>query len=341
MKLLLIMPRFFDYPEIIIEELNNMGYKVDFFDDRPSSNGWVKAIIRINKDIIKQYIQKYFNVMMEKIIRSKYDVVFLISGQSLSLSEEMIKQIKDCQPQARFFLYQWDSHKNFPYIKSFQKYFDKCYSFDKYDVANNDRLKFLPLFYCKRYEEIGKQRLSEFKYDFCFVGTAHPKKYKFINMMSLQLKKVYPNQFIYFFFPSRLVYFYRKLKNAELRKSHYKEFHYTPLNGKEMDELYLNSRCVMDSPQAGQLGLTIRVIEALGARKKIITTNTDIIHYDFYKPENIYVYKDCIDLNHVFFKKSYVDIDEEIYAKYSLRNWLTEILNEEDSNHHMSALKNE
>lgn len=30
MKLLLIMPRFFDYPELIIEELNNLGYEVDF-----------------------------------------------------------------------------------------------------------------------------------------------------------------------------------------------------------------------------------------------------------------------------------------------------------------------
>ena len=31
----------------------------------------------------------------------------------------------------------------------------------------------------------------EFQYDFCFVGTAHPKKYKFIQMMTRQLKEVY------------------------------------------------------------------------------------------------------------------------------------------------------
>ena len=55
MKLLLIMPRFFDYPELIIEELNNLGYEVDFFDDRPSTNAWIKAIIRINKKFINKY----------------------------------------------------------------------------------------------------------------------------------------------------------------------------------------------------------------------------------------------------------------------------------------------
>ena len=53
-------------------------------------------------------------------------------------------------------------------------------------------IKFLPLFYSRNYEEIGNNTKSDYKYDFCFVGTAHPKKYKFIKMMSEQLKTVYP-----------------------------------------------------------------------------------------------------------------------------------------------------
>lgn len=326
MKLLLIMPRFFNYPEVITEELNNMGYEVDFFDDRPSTNAWVKAAIRINKNLISKYIEKYFNQIMNMIEKKKYDVVFLISGQSLSFSEKMIKQIKDCQSQARFVLYQWDSQTNFPYIKQIQKFFDKCYSFDKRDIVETPALRFLPLFYSRSYEEIGKNETTEYKYDFCFVGTAHPKKYKFINMMSEQLKKVYPNQFIYYFFPSPIVYFYRKLKNPELRYAKYSEFNYKPLKGKEMDNIYASSRCVLDSAQAGQLGLTIRVLEALGAKKKLITTNDDVVNYDFYKPENIYVYDGKIDLEDVFFKSDYVEVDNNIYAKYSLRSWLGEIL---------------
>lgn len=54
-KLLLIMPNFFDYPQAICEELEKMGYEVDCFDDRPSTNGMVKAIIRVNKNLIGQY----------------------------------------------------------------------------------------------------------------------------------------------------------------------------------------------------------------------------------------------------------------------------------------------
>lgn len=327
-KLLLIMPRFFNYPNLISEELNNMGYQVDFFDDRPSTNAFIKAAIRINKNLIYTYIKKYFDEIMTKIKNEKYDVVFLISGQSLSFSESMIEQIKKSQPYAKFVLYQWDSQTNFPYIKKVQKYFDKCYSFDRRDVEENSSLMFLPLFYSKIYENIGKEKKKEYKYDFCFVGTAHPKKYKFIKMMSEQLKVVYPNQFIYFFFPSPMVYFYRKIKNKELKDAKYNDFHYIPLNENEMNNVYEKSRCVLDSAQDGQLGLTIRVLEAIGAKKKIITTNEDVINYDFYYPENIYVYNGKMDLDNVFFKEEYKELDKEIYEKYSLRNWLKKIVEE-------------
>lgn len=321
------MPNFFDYPQIIKKELEMMGYKVDFFDDRPSTNAWVKAAIRINPKLIKHYIKKYFNKIMLTVKAQKYDVVFLISGQSLSLDAEMICKIKNEQPNASFLLYQWDSMRNFPRINRVHKYFDKKYSFDKKDCEENSELKFLPLFFCRRYEELGKQQTKIYKYDFSFVGTAHPKKYKFISMMSEQLKKVYPNQFIYFYFPSRIVYFYRKLINTELKKSHYKDFHYVPINADDMNQLFLESRCILDSPQDGQLGLTIRVLETLGAKKKLITTNKDVKNYDFYKEENIYIFDGNIDLNNVFFKKPYVEVEKEIYEKYTLRKWLEELLN--------------
>ena len=144
--------------------------------------------------------------------------------------------------------------------------------------------------------------------------------------MSEQLKAVYSKQFIYYFFPSPIVYFYRKIMNKELRRAKYSEFHYVPLNGKEMNDIYEASRCVLDSAQAGQVGLTIRVLEALGAKKKLITTNEDVVNYDFYRPENIYLYEGKIDLGNVFFKSEYKDVEQEVYDRYSLRSWLKEIV---------------
>ncbi len=321
------MPQFFNYPKLIVDELSKMGFEVDFVDDRPSANPIVKAVIRINRNLLNGYIEKYFDKIMQTVSNKEYDVVFLISGQSLSFNEEMIHRLKECQSKAKFLLYQWDSQTNFPYIKQFHKYFDKIFSFDQFDVASTNGLIFLPLFYSPSYEEIGRKKMDEFQYDFCFIGTAHPQKYKFIKMMSEQLRYVYPKQFIYFFFPSRLVFFYRKIHNIELKNARYREFHYVPLKEDEIERVYLNSRCILDSPQAGQCGLTIRVIEALGAKKKLITTNEDVINYDFYCPENIYVYKGYFDTKDSFFTEGkYKEIDKKIYEKYSLQCWLRKIL---------------
>jgi hypothetical protein len=338
-SILLIMPNFFDYPQVISEELTNMGFNVDYFDDRPSTNGFVKAIIRYEKKIINRYIQRYFYDMLSLTKDKKYDVVFVISGQSLSFDEKMMEQLKTIQSQATFILYQWDSLKNFPYIKTLNHFFDQCYSFDKEDVKENEYLKFLPLFYSKRYEEMAHSS-NEFTYDFCFVGTAHPQKYKFINMMREQLKEIYPKQFIYYFFPSRLVFVYRKLFNREFRKARYNEFHFEALSGKMMDDVYKKSKCVLDSAQKNQIGLTIRSIEALGAKKKLITTNKDIVNYDFYHEENIYVYEGSFDFDSVFFTKKYVNVDKEIYEKYSLRNWLKTMLEEKNEGFNNNAKEN-
>lgn len=323
-RILLIMPNFFDYPNIIKKELEAKGYIVDLFDDRPSTNPWIKAVVRFKRDIIKKYIERYFSKIMQIVSTQKYKYVFLISGQSLSFTEKMFKRLRENQRDAEFVLYQWDSLKNFPYIKSMYKFFDRIYTFDKGD-AEKEKINFLPLFYSKKYEEISQANVF-IKYDTLFIGTAHPQKYYFIKRMVQQLALKYKKQYIYFFFPSRLVYLYRKVFNPEFKNAHYSEFHFTPLNGKEIDKLYSESNIILDSPQKGQNGLTIRVIETLGAKKKLITTNKDVINYDFYRPENIYIYQGSFDFNHPFFKEKYQHINKNIYEKYSLKNWLTYVL---------------
>jgi hypothetical protein len=320
------MPAFFDYHKEIKNELEIMGYEVDYFNDRPSTKGIVKAIIRVKKELLYYYINSYFKKIFSVIYNKKYDYVLVISGQSFSFTIDMFKKIKSSQPQARFVLYQWDSLVNYSFIQNLHVYFDKIYSFDRADAAENDYIEFLPLFYTKKYEQIGMNVPVDYKYDFSFVGTAHPKKYKYINLMSKQLEAYYPKQFIYFFYQSRIVYFYRKLVNSEMKYAKYSEFHYTALSGAEITNVIVNSKCILDSPQDGQTGLTIRILEALGAKRKLITNNTDVVNYDFYKKENIYVYNGVIDYDSTFFKHPYVDIDEEIYTKYSLRNWLLSLL---------------
>lgn len=322
-RLLLIMPNFFGYPKEIIKEAEKMGYIVDFYDDRPSTNAFVKAIIRINKNAISTYIKKYYEMIKRETSDIKYDIVFVISGQSLCFEEYMIAELRELQSQAKFVLYQWDSVKNFPYIERMQKYFDKCYSFEKGDSEGRENVEFLPLFYIDKYKKIGEKKNVSIDYEYCFIGTAHPKKYKFISEMVEKLKSQEKEMFIYFFFPSPIVYIYRKICNKELRRAHYRDFNYTSLSADEIDDIWTRSTCILDSPQAGQFGLTIRTLEALGAKRKLITANADVVNYDFYREENIYVY-DGSDFNYdsPFFTKEYEEVPCDVYEKYSLSSWL-------------------
>ena len=70
---------------------------------------------------------------------------------------------------------------------------------------------------------------------------------------------------------------------------------------KQVTDYIGNSRVVLDLPHPMQTGLTMRTIEAIGSKKKLITTNVDIVNYDFYNPKNILL----IERENINFDKSF------------------------------------
>ena len=192
-----------------------------------------------------------------------------------------------------------------------------------------NKYKFLPLFYNHIYETIGKTKKNTYKYDCMYVGTAHPQKYYDINRMARGLKSVMPNQFIYHYMPSVLKYVYQKVKSPLFRKAKWSEFEHEKVASKELMEIFSDSKCILDAPQAGQVGLTIRTIECLGAKRKLVTTNSDIKNYDFYNENNILIYSEPINLDSPFFKNEYEELSDELYEKYSLKNWLITMIGKE------------
>ena len=104
------------------------------------------------------------------------------------------------------------------------------------------------------------------------------------------------------------------------------KFEYVPLPGGVLKERYTRSVAIIDSPQENQLGLTARTIEALGAKRKIITTNADIKRYDFYNPDNVFVWDGQSSPNKEFFEEPYVNLGDEVYDQYSLRRFASTLL---------------
>lgn len=70
-------------------------------------------------------------------------------------------------------------------------------------------------------------------------------------------------------------------------------------------------------------GLSLRIFEAIGYDKKLITTNPTVTFYDFYHPDNIFVWNGSnTEELKTFMQKPYVPLPEKIKQKYSFGNWL-------------------
>lgn len=100
-------------------------------------------------------------------------------------------------------------------------------------------------------------------------------------------------------------------------------------NKKEIISYYDNinrinkSKCLVDIVQEGQTGLTLRPLEAMYMKKKLLTNNKDIRLMDFYSPNNIFVYgDDDISTIHTFLKKTFEELPQDVLDKYSFDSWI-------------------
>lgn len=314
-NVLFISSKFFGYEKNIKSELEKLGAVVDYFDDRPSNDFITKVFIRLKlKFILNKKIKIYYEKIFNEIKDKHYDYIFVISPETFSYKEfEIIKQL---HPKARSFLYMWDSFTNKNSFNTL-KLFDKVFSFDSKDVKKHN-LIFLPLFYIKQYEEL---EFKNYEYDLTFIATAHSDRYKIAKKISNLLLD--ERTYFYFYLPSKIIYYIRRYFMKNYNYDNIENFRFKSLEHNKIVEIFSKSKVILDINHPNQCGLTMRTFECLGAKKKLITTNKNIIEYDFYNKNNILI----IDRKHIkidkrFFDVPYERIEKSIYQKYSIENWL-------------------
>lgn len=325
-QVLYIGSPFFNYYKQIIDEFAVQGYSVDYYNDRPSESSLIKGIIKIKRSLMGFLIQKYFDKIMSEIKHKKYDLVFIVNCKVFT--PDMIQQLKKSQKSARFVLYMWDSLILYPNSKKLIPLFDIAYSFDSDDCAKNKDLTFLPLFYCKSYQEVGldDDAHANKEYDIVSVCTAHPNRYKTITALFPALEAKGIRIFSYMFL-NEMQFWYNKIFIKEFKTATKNEFKFKPLSEKENLSFLRKSHSVFDMQHNKQSGLTMRTIETLGAKRKLITSNSNIRKYDFYSENNIFVVNgsNWSDIEQ-FIKSEYKPININIYRKYSLHTWVETII---------------
>lgn len=207
-------------------------------------------------------------------------------------------------------LHFWDSISYKPEQEKYIEYFDYLYSFDKKE-AKKYNMEFLPNFYMK--DKI--QKKLEIKYD-AFTVMSYDERFKELEGLAKKLKN---NNITYKF----IVVTKKDIKSdcIEIKKN--------IISLEKMYEYYSKSRTVVEighNTIEKQGGLSFRAIDALGNRKKLITTYNLIKEYDFYNPNNIMILEKDYVIDKDFFKSEYKNISEDIYKKYSDEEWVKRLV---------------
>ncbi len=322
-KILFISAKFFGYEVEIKKKLESFGSEVDFYDERPKNDFMTKALIRVNRNLLAKKNSQYYNDIIERTKDRDYDYVFIIKGEVIS--ERNINKLKQYHSHAKFILYMWDALSYTPNSKKVKYLFDQVLTFDLKDSLTYSDMKFRPLFYIDDYKQLASKKTTK-DIDVLFVGTVHTDRFTILKKVESQLASNGINYYFYKYYPSKFLFYVKRIFDTDLRKHGKKELQFKSLRKDDVLELYSRAKVIVDVERPKQNGLTMRTIEVFGAKKKLITTNQSIEKYDLYDPENILIIdRENPIIDPEFFKTEYKEAPVDIYGRYSIDEWLFEL----------------
>lgn len=275
----------------------NFGYKVFNFFLKVFFQRNLKNI-HFGKEIVRRLQQ------LDEI----QDAILTIKGDWID-PKQVLELKKHTKKSIAFFN---DNIYRCPKILRVIQNFDEVYSFEKEDCEKHN-LKFISNWiYSVEDQEIPN---NSFDYD-VFNISSKDNRFKTISKVADELKK----QNI----TAKIIIFDKKNKNSNPNI----EFISKYIQIADVKKLMTRSKILLDIQRKEQNGLTFRVFESISLHKKLITTNPNIVNYDFYSPNNILVIdEENIHFDADFFKIPYEPIPENIYNKYTLDNWINKVFN--------------
>lgn len=289
-NILIIMPDFYSFKTNIKDELEARGAKVKIYNEEPDK---LKFLILKNMEELlhkSNAFEKFNHQLVNAILAEKpaegYDYFLVIRGNVLT--EETIKSIKAkaLKSDAKTIYYTWDPVEYVNHKGKLGLLFDKRYDFDSVDVRNTDMgYELLPLFYTDEFDAATMEQPSEYKYDYVSVSAYFPYRYRYLEAF----KKANPDKKLLFkLYLSPVVYWGKKVKDPKLVKNLDMDIiTFKPYTHEQMRQQCIETRAILDLTQEHQQGLTMRTLETVGAKKKLVTNNSFINEYDFYN-ENDY-----------------------------------------------------
>ncbi|MCW5520334.1 hypothetical protein J1N09_10820 [Aureitalea sp. L0-47] len=310
-RILVIAPYAFGYTFHIARALNDYpGVNASIlYVDRPAfayRNFMHKASNFISKTFLGKNLKKTFVSQRLKANISelgKQDTIFIIRPDMLD--DELLGFIKGYTN--KFLAYYYDSTRRFPRKAEIGSFFDTVYSYDKEDVA-----------------KFGFQFLTNYIYD---ESDRSEYEYQFFNISTFDFRFPALEKLAAYIKQQAWTYKILVYNGSDMPATNV-EIITEQFSIEDVSEKIKNCKILLEIQRSDQIGLSFRCMEALGHRKKLITTNKDIVNYDFYDSQNILV----LDENnyHIpseFVNSPYAEVTESVLSKYRVENWVRPIFN--------------
>lgn len=293
---------FAQYPNIDVKPIYHLHNKKD------------KLLFKLREHLLflpfVHSMKPYYGLWTNNLMQ--YDTIFVSDGVR---GRDVVQYIKKASPKARIIMfyintYEYGANNDPVYYKDLGV---EIYTYDK-EQAKNAGIHFKHYFY--GYENEYKQAMSFEKngsiyQDIFFVGQDK-------NRMKtlLQLHKSFERLHL----KDKLVIVPTKHKiyTEKEQKILSKEISY-----REVAKNILHSRAILDIPWERQHGISLRPMESIFFEKKLITSNSDIVNYDFYRKENIFILgKDKIGQLPSFLGGEFCPLPKELLDRYTREYWL-------------------
>ncbi len=321
-SILFISPDFFNYHELIRQELTNQGHTVYFVSDRPSKKAVVKILIRKFRFLLESYIRRHYEKVFNQI-PAGIDEVFIIKGEALTST--VVNQMRARFRRARFQIYLWDSLQNNPAALQLTPLMDRVFTFDFDDVTAHRDWRFISNFYSSNDVTLPAAPIH---WNLTFIGTVHSDRLKVLAKISKNL--VTSMRFYRFaYFQTPLLYYFRKIFDPAFRHFRPDEMGFKPLLGDDRQKVLSSTVAVLDIHHPKQTGTSHRAIECLAMGLKLVTTNDRFREYPFYDERLVQI----IDRNNPeidpMFLRSRADVPvPAAIAACELKKWLATIFSE-------------
>lgn len=313
--ILLIGSSFFGYRDKVAEEMRRLRFDVEIADDRPSESVAFRSLAKVAPALTAGRVLRYAKALKQRIAESRFEYVIYMGGMTFLFERDQVESMRAASPKTRFTAYLWDSLANSPKLSASLDLFDRVLSFEPRDCEARG-LELRPLFYTDVYSKLPLVPDDGFVYDACFIGSVHQQsKFKAVKRICDGLEERGLRVFKYYYMPSKSVAALRKAMDPMYRRE---DFVFESLSADRVAEMYARSAAIIDSPQSSQTGLTMRTLEAVGSRRKLITANTAVRDYDFCINGDVFVSAEGALPPRSFFDRPFNELPPSVYTGYSL-----------------------